>query len=724
MNRRYVFTVHTAAVILLLFGTVSESFAARYALIIGRNDGGLSVDSLRYAQQDAERFSSVLTRFGGFPQSNVRMLIAPDNAALEKSFGEISSLIRKSSGENNFFLFYYSGHADREYIQLGKERVAFKKLIDRIESVAANIRVSIFDACHSGTVTRFKGGTLGAPFFLENVQEVKGRVVISSSAANEQAQESEALKGSVFTYHWINGLRGSADFSSDKRITLNEAYQYAYRKTIETTAVTGAGVQHPSYQFKIHGQSEIVLTDLSQQTTGIVCGTSLQGKFVILSENYRHLLADFYKEAGKELFIALDPGSYTAFSLKGAETAVYTFSIDPQSIQALNSSAFTMQPTVLNVVKGTNSYAADRIISREADQAKLLGRYLRSVAVKRKHNRIATSSILFGIGALSLGGSGYMVSKGLGEPDNKNAAIGLAAIGGIAGGLGVLRFMFRPKEKVYDTYSEMKSDDRENLDEKIFYGEHHFQDWSENAKMKRISSGFGDLSSGGIINIFKGTFTLVNKSEMERLYEQYTREKQLLYSDFGGTNTTGTSASSGDSRNEPYRNGSNADGSNKYGLGVKIGEGAGVLGVAFSYNFNESMQVQIGSGFPTQNSYRDITNNSILDVHKESHFVLGRYYLDFLYFDSGVAFKNTRLVVTDNRENASDKRYGIGIPFHVGFEYGKRNRLYIGGSIGYMIMVYGGGTTLEAVTPSGVRGSAASVGSGPSFGVAIGYYFL
>ena len=92
-------------------------------------------------------------------------------------------------------------------------------LQSKINSIPVGIKIGIFDACQSGAVTAFKGGTRAEPFYLQNQQQIKGLVTIASSAANERAQESETLKGSIFTFHWINGLRGSADVSADKRHT-------------------------------------------------------------------------------------------------------------------------------------------------------------------------------------------------------------------------------------------------------------------------------------------------------------------------------------------------------------------------------------------------------------------------------------------------------------------------------------------------------------------------
>jgi len=72
--------------------------------------------------------------------------------------------------------------------------------------------------------------------------------VLTSSAADELALESREIRGSFFTHHLVSGLRGTADASGDGRITLSEAYQYAFDHTLTATASTGIR-QHPGYEY-------------------------------------------------------------------------------------------------------------------------------------------------------------------------------------------------------------------------------------------------------------------------------------------------------------------------------------------------------------------------------------------------------------------------------------------------------------------------------------------
>src|SRR5439155_1760197 len=78
----------------------------------------------------------------------------------------------------------------------------------------------------------------------------------------ELALESREIRGSFFTHHFVSGLRGAADASGDGRVTLAEAYEYAFSRTVSATSGTVVGPQHPAYDYRLSGKGDFVLTDL------------------------------------------------------------------------------------------------------------------------------------------------------------------------------------------------------------------------------------------------------------------------------------------------------------------------------------------------------------------------------------------------------------------------------------------------------------------------------
>ena len=93
----------------------------------------------------------------------------------------------------------------------------------------------------------------------------EGNAIITSSAAGEDAQESDRLGGGVFSHHFMTGLRGAADRSGDQRVSLSEAYRYAYDETLRTTS-RARFLQHPTYAFRMKGREDLILTRLTDDT--------------------------------------------------------------------------------------------------------------------------------------------------------------------------------------------------------------------------------------------------------------------------------------------------------------------------------------------------------------------------------------------------------------------------------------------------------------------------
>jgi len=341
--------------------------ASRYALLIGSNYGGGDVEQLQWAEADAGRFALLLTTLGGFDSSATVTLFHPDSAALDKElFRSAVQLRRSKTPENDLFLLYYSGHADGLDMLLGATKYPLKKVQRYLDSLPAAIRIGIFDACQSGAVTAYKGGKRAEPFYLTTPQKIKGQVIIASAAANERAQESESLKGSIFSFFWLSGLRGSADASGDRRVTLNEAYNYAYRKTVETSTITGGEAQHPMYRFNIRGEGDIMLTDLAASRGGIRFDKSCEGKFLVLSDSYTDIFADFFKKKNTEAFVSLDPGSYTVINADNGEVGLWSFSVGEADGQGDSRIAPTIQisqsmlvpnPLTESRIKGANALA-------------------------------------------------------------------------------------------------------------------------------------------------------------------------------------------------------------------------------------------------------------------------------------------------------------------------------------------------------------------------------
>jgi hypothetical protein len=171
------------------------------------------------------------------------------------------------------------------------------------------VRITILDACGSGAIVRAKGGERRPAFLMDESSNMKGTAFLTSSTASEVSQESDRLKASFFTHALVTGLRGAADLNNDKKVTLSEAYQFAFQETLNRTEKTTGGTQHPSRDMNLSGSGDVVLTDLRGISTGCTLNKDLQGRFYF-RDDQGQLIAELHKSAGREIEIGLSPGIY------------------------------------------------------------------------------------------------------------------------------------------------------------------------------------------------------------------------------------------------------------------------------------------------------------------------------------------------------------------------------------------------------------------------------
>lgn len=282
---------------------------ARFAVIVGANDGGPGRAPLRWAVRDAERVADVLGELGSVPDAHRVLLRDPARADLERALALATGLVvqHHARGERTELVVYYSGHADAGGLLLGTERFDYPSLRARLEAVPADVRVVILDACASGAMLRGKGGTPAAPF-VDAGEVATGHAYLASAAADEVAQESDRLEASFFTHHFVAGLRGAADASGDGRVTLTEAYDHAFHETLSGTAETLSGPQHPSYDIALAGGGDLVLTRLAGSAR-LVLAAPLAGRAFVRDADGR-LVGEVAKTAGRAVALALQPGRY------------------------------------------------------------------------------------------------------------------------------------------------------------------------------------------------------------------------------------------------------------------------------------------------------------------------------------------------------------------------------------------------------------------------------
>ena len=303
-----------AALCLLLAAGAAGAAERRFALVAGDSQGGAGTRPLRYAERDARRIHAILTRLGGVREDDARLLTGADAGAFRAALAELSAraAAAKAAGDQTLLIVYYSGHAKGGELRLGDSRLSLDELRQSLRDSPIDVRIGLLDSCQSGAIMRSKGARLAPAIDVAQPSGTTphGLVLIASSSADEESQESDEINGSFFTHYLASGLLGDADTSGDGKVTLAEAYAYAYARTVGGTLQTRAGAQHPVYLYDLGGAGDVVLTELRPSSGGLSFGAADEGTYVVL-DPARKAVAEVAKARGGTRRLFLARGRYT-----------------------------------------------------------------------------------------------------------------------------------------------------------------------------------------------------------------------------------------------------------------------------------------------------------------------------------------------------------------------------------------------------------------------------
>lgn len=238
---------------------VKQKNGELFALVVGiskymdRKEPHRKIRDLTRAAIDAQDFAEFLKQQeDAFEKLHVTLLVNEQatRAAVET---ELKYKLRKA-GKDDTIIIFLSGHgapdpfnpedfyfvtydADPEY--LGATAVQMSGLAFT-RSYESQRVLLIADACHAGGFSlqpRTKSLDIGPALtrFAREIRESSGTATIMSSKPGQTSLEQEGLRNSVFTHFLLEGLRGKADKDGDSIVSLEEAYQYAYRRTHRAT---------------------------------------------------------------------------------------------------------------------------------------------------------------------------------------------------------------------------------------------------------------------------------------------------------------------------------------------------------------------------------------------------------------------------------------------------------------------------------------------------------
>lgn len=369
LDTSIVLQVFSLVILLVLAATTGAQAATgsaetqinRYVLAVSANNGGKGRPMLRYAESDAKSFVNVLKEMGGVQPQNIVFVKGPSVEKLRHEMDALDKKIAqgKSTGGRNEVLVYYSGHADDKGLRLGEEVYNWKEFRKRIDALKGDVKIAVIDACGSGAITRLKGGVAVPAFMVDKSSDMKGYAFITSSTQDESSQESDKLKGSFFTHSLVSGLRGAGDASGDGRVTLSEAYQFAFNETLQKTETTLGGAQHPSRDMNLAGTGDVVMTDLRSTSAGLDLDEDVDGRLFIRDENGA-LVAELYKKGGRAMSLGFPAGKYSVRMERPAEYKEATVTLQDNYRARLSQKQFAAVSAEKTTLRGSTEFVSER----------------------------------------------------------------------------------------------------------------------------------------------------------------------------------------------------------------------------------------------------------------------------------------------------------------------------------------------------------------------------
>jgi TolB-like protein len=232
-----------------------------HAVIVGISKYSNPQFNLNYADADAKLFYDFLKSptGGSVPEAQMKLLV--NEEATRPNIVKWIKKIFEESSKEDLIIFYFAGHgwAEGQTMYFLSNEVELDNLIgtalsqEDIEKsfkyAKARRAVMVADACHAGA-TKIAFGTardidIRNRLLLEIAQSSEGLSLITAAGSNQQSKEDARWGGGhgVFTYNFIEGLKGAADADKNKIVTLREAFDYVDAKVKEETA----GNQRPDH---------------------------------------------------------------------------------------------------------------------------------------------------------------------------------------------------------------------------------------------------------------------------------------------------------------------------------------------------------------------------------------------------------------------------------------------------------------------------------------------
>jgi hypothetical protein len=193
---------------------------------------------LKYTDDDAYHTYAFLKspEGGALPDNQIKVLIDEDATR-----GNILRTMRNvflRADENDVVILYFSGHGlPGSFLPVDFDGFNNKVNHEDIKAIfnesKAKHKLCLADACHSGTLTAMRTAPLESTlkkYYSAFDSSTGGTALLMSSKGEEYSLEDQGLRQGIFSHYLIRGLKGEADKNKNKIVTIQELYDYVFKK--------------------------------------------------------------------------------------------------------------------------------------------------------------------------------------------------------------------------------------------------------------------------------------------------------------------------------------------------------------------------------------------------------------------------------------------------------------------------------------------------------------
>lgn len=228
-----------------------------WALIAGVSDysdfsNTLGVSDLNFCDSDAKRIYQFLKSPEGGNVPNQQITLLRNEEATKNNILTNAERLFSQAKADDLVIIYFSGHGAPNYFLAHDQPLKYSDIKQVIENSKAKKRICIADACFSGSWSdnataqvvnkNLTNDQLERLYYEALSNSGNGIALFMSSGRNQTSIELPQLKQGLFTYFFIEGLKGYADADQNKIITIQELYEFV---KYGVTSIASEQFNHP-----------------------------------------------------------------------------------------------------------------------------------------------------------------------------------------------------------------------------------------------------------------------------------------------------------------------------------------------------------------------------------------------------------------------------------------------------------------------------------------------